>query len=232
HGNIYEVSLVLSGANEGATIDYTNLEHSSEQDFENGEALIEPNFLIHSVEEEENFLPADEDPEEDVTENNEENITTEEVEELSHAATKGGTSVANTQETEDNRTIKDVLDTLNDDQKAAVAYLLANQEGGSDETAQQSDEFEGDETLKHSVFNDGLAYAEAGYLTEDGSVLTHGDANAILAQAATSKVTSLVDVFANAGISEDDLKHGISNIEALFPNTTAQGSVTVVNPKG
>lgn len=286
HGNIYEVSLVLAGANEGATIEWTNLEHSAvNEDFENGEAIIESDFLLHSAEDEADILKhaarakdsedeeddeeeadkakakkgkkptfikgqkpdfgkgdAEDEDEEDEGENGEgaKDPKDSEDKNIKHADTNGGSQVADKAQSseDDNRTIKDVLDTLNDDQKSAVAYLLADAAGdtGSDEeddeeTAKHSEDIEGEDTLKHSVFNNQNSEAE-GYVATDGTILTHSDANNILAQAASSKVTSLVDVLANAGVAEDDLKHGITNIEALFPNTQAQGGITVVNPTG
>lgn len=47
HGSIKEVSLVLSGANPGAMIDYVNVEHS--EDGKGGEAIINTGFLIHAA---------------------------------------------------------------------------------------------------------------------------------------------------------------------------------------
>lgn len=47
HGSIKEVSLVLSGANPGAMIDYVNLSHSDGA--EKSEAIINTGFLIHAA---------------------------------------------------------------------------------------------------------------------------------------------------------------------------------------
>ena len=61
HGMIREVSLVLAGANPGACIDYLNLEHSDDEDYEN-EAVIYTNenfSLYHAAEDD-----TDEKPEE------------------------------------------------------------------------------------------------------------------------------------------------------------------------
>ncbi|MCS5737109.1 HK97 family phage prohead protease, partial [Herbiconiux daphne] len=102
HGSIYEVSLVMVGANSGATIDYTNLAHSSEEDFDNGEGIFYNGMLVHSGEDEPEL-------EEETAEK-----VSEESEELTHA--DGGADVA---DKNDERTVGDVLDTLTEEQKIA-----------------------------------------------------------------------------------------------------------------
>lgn len=49
HGMIREVSLVLSGANEGAFIDYVHMAHSDGEDFDDGEATIWTQTEIDNV---------------------------------------------------------------------------------------------------------------------------------------------------------------------------------------
>ena len=45
-GDIGEVSLVISGANSGAVIDYVSMNHSSFNEFDDGEAIIYTNVAI------------------------------------------------------------------------------------------------------------------------------------------------------------------------------------------
>lgn len=49
HGIIREVSLVLSGANEGAYIDYVSAAHSDEGDFDDGEAVVYTQTEIDNI---------------------------------------------------------------------------------------------------------------------------------------------------------------------------------------
>jgi len=94
HGMIREVSLVLSGANPGAIIDYPVLAHSGEEVFD--EAII--------------YMSDD-----------------DEITSLSHSDEKQeeeGESMPNN-EFEENSNFDDIMDTLNDDQRDAVAALLA-----------------------------------------------------------------------------------------------------------
>ena len=89
-GNIREVSLVLAGANPGAFIDNVNLVHS-DGEFEviSDEAYITTGFEL----------------------------------ELSHAST--ATDTATVDNAPDQKTLQDILDTLNEEQTVAVNYLLS-----------------------------------------------------------------------------------------------------------
>lgn len=103
------------------------------------------------------------------------------------------------QHADDDATVEDVFNTLNEEQKKVVYYLLsqvAQDSANSSDTAKHS--FDGGFDMKHNVFDDS-------YYEED-DVLTHDEFNAIMADA--SNATSLKDVF---------LEHGIENLDVLFP---------------
>ena len=99
---------------------------------------------------------------------------------------------------DDDATIQDVFNTLNDDQKNMVYYLLSQVSDDSDDVAQHSYD-EGDFDMKHNVFDEA-------YYEDDADVLTHDEFSAIQEEARSS--TSLKDVF---------LQHGIENLDILFP---------------
>lgn len=124
HGVIREVSLVLSGANPGATIDFVMQHDSDSLDgffyFLNGD----PCELMHSEENSDEDSEHDEDPEEDEMKNDYE-------EEIEHTDNE-------------RKSIEDILDTLNDEQKAAVVALL---EASEEEHAANNSE----EKVKHSA---------------------------------------------------------------------------------
>jgi len=181
-GILREMSLVLSGANPGARIDNLNFAHEDGSEYEVEDQVViysgEP-ILIHDEELEGETMP-DETPE-TVEEENEE--------ELQHA------------DGED-RTVADVMNTLNEEQRTAVYAVLAMALEGSADLA-QSDE-EGD-PMKKNVFEDG----------SNEPYLSHEDlekfATAVFHDA--PRLGSFREAFlAHAGT------YGIDNISYLFPD--------------
>lgn len=152
HGLIYEVSLVLAGANPGAFIEHV-MTHSDEGEVESDKAVIFTDMIIHSAD----TLPEDDLEEEEMLEKETD---------LQHA--------------DDDVTIGDVLGTLDDAQMEAVTALIANliEEDGDEEMKQnvfagQTEELD---VLTHSdqleIFNDAK---QLGSLRE--SILQHGITN-------------------------------------------------------
>lgn len=112
-----------------------------------------------------------------------------------------------TKKIDDEETVADVFNTLNEKQKTVVYALI----GQALEDAEGTDEYddEGDNDMKHNVFdNDEMA---------QNRVLSHSDEQAILALAKQSNVGSLktaMEIFAN---ENETLAHGFEDYEALFP---------------
>lgn len=187
HGMIYEVSLVLSGANPGATID-TVMQHSEGGDEESG--TIYTGNLIHSADD----------------------ILKPEVEETELA------------ETTEPRTIEDIIETMNEEQKDAVYALvgmIADQEETAEETKEETkEEVEEKETMKHNVFDESTKQ-------DNGASLKHGY-NEALTFAQQNKASSLKDVI--AGSDNELLQHGINSIEMLFPEgfNSTNGNVPIL----
>lgn len=186
HGNIREVSLVLAGANPGAYIE-TVLFHGEGTEAE--EAIIWNNGdleIYHSDEEEEdetnqedpkkdpNKKPDQEDPKLDPKDKEKE---------LEHS---------NKEESKmdpKEKTIQEVFDTLNEEQKLMVYALVgAAQEEGDG----------GDEEMKQNAFDK--------QTEREDEFLTHAEFTEALADA--KRNGSLKDAF---------LAHGIDNIDTLFP---------------
>lgn len=124
---------------------------------------------------------ADVDDDEEDVEGEEELDEEEDEEEIEHA---------------DDDTVEDVWNTLDEDQKNLVYYLVS--QAVEKENVKHGAIDEGDVDMKHNVFD------EAYY--EDEDVLTHDEFTAIMEDA--SNATSLKDVF---------LAHGITNLDVLFP---------------
>lgn len=147
HGMIREVSLVLSGANPGAVIDYPILAHSGEEVYD--EAIIymsddEGIELAHSDEE---------DKEKDVADNKE----------LMH-------------EDQSDETIEDVFNTLSEKQKNAVyAIIGAALEDDEAEHADEDGEYfydEGDDNvMKHNVFDNDYRVEETLSHSDEEAIL-------------------------------------------------------------
>ena len=185
HGVIYEVSLVLAGANPGAMIE-TVVQHSEEGDSEFG--IIYPGTLIHSFDD---ILPNEEPEPEPETKPETISEPETEPENIKHA--EGESKM------DKDKTVGDVLDTLTEEQAAAVQILLETV------VEEYEDEEEGDDGVKQNVFNGNEADQRA-------DVLRHGASEA-LSFAMKNGASSLKQVME----ADENLQHGINSIEMLFP---------------
>ena len=180
HGIIYEVSLVLAGANPGAMIDSV-VTHSEDGD---EEAIVYPGTLIHSFD--------------DVLGHTSTAEKEEEEDELTHKDEVKKVA-------KDDKTIGDVIETMNDEQKDAVYALLGMVAAGDD--IDEDDQKGDDGDMKQNVFNKGTDGNEE-------ETLKHS-MQEVLQFAQKHKVSSLKDVILE---NEDGLQHGINSIEMLFPD--------------
>lgn len=196
HGNIVEVSMVLSGANPGALIDNVALEHSDGSWTES-----EDEAVIYSG----------------LTLSHDSGETTEDTESMDEDEVYD----------EDDLTVADVLETLDDDQRLAVAALIEEISGdvdAEDEDFDEDEEFDedydedydedaehgdsGGDTLMHSNIFEGDARAAM------GPHLSHADEELIFAEARKPGMTLRTAVLAHAA------DYGIKNPELLFPDAT------------
>lgn len=110
------------------------------------------------------------------------------------------------------RTVKDVFDTLNEEQKTAVYYLIGQaveDAKNADETDTEDEGYEEDYEVKHNAFE--------GYDEMNGSdmeFLSHSEFAEIVESA--KRNGSLKDAF---------LQHGIDDIEYLFPDDKMVGDM-------
>ena len=197
HGVIREVSLVLAGANPGAYIDTVMVHSDDDDDTEDAYIkFVEPdNVLFHS---------------DDSNDESTEPVTNESEEAIAHAEgddKKEDDMPANKQSASggDNRTVQDIIDTMNEDQKN-ILYALVGMaaDGGDEEDDVKHNVFEGDDemnALAHAedfaeIIRDAKRY---GSLKE--SALQHGYED-----------ISLDDVL------QHDATYGIDQIDYLFPD--------------
>lgn len=197
HGNIVEVSMVLSGANPGALIDNVALEHSDGSWTES-----EDEAVIYSG----------------LTLSHDSGETTEDTESMDEDEVYY----------EDDLTVADVLETLDDDQRLAVAALIEEISGDVDAEDEDFDEDEEldedyddedyDEDAEHGDFGgDTLMHSnifEGDARNHMGPHLSHADEEQIFAEARQPGMTLRTAVLAHAA------DYGIKNPELLFPDAT------------
>lgn len=170
HGAIREVSLVLAGANPGAFIDSV-IAHGEESEEEAVIFTGEDIVLSHASEDK----PENKDPEP------KEDGKKEEMKE------------------ENKKTVKEVFDTLTEEQKTVV-YAIIGQI--MEESQNESKDIEGGkEEMKHNVFDNDKENKE--------EVLSHSDTEAIFS-----------DARRYGSLKDSVLAHGITNLEYLFPEDT------------
>lgn len=200
HGNIVEVSMVLSGANPGALIDNVALEHSDGSWTESeDEAIIYSGLTLShdsgDITEDTYSMDDDEVYDED-----------------------------------DDMTVADVLETLDDDQRLAVAALIEEISGDVDDDDEDYDDDEYDvddedyddedyeEDAEHGDFGgDTLMHSnifEGDALYSVGPQLSHAEEEQIFAEARMPGMTLRTAVLAHAA------DYGIKNPELLFPDAT------------
>ena len=227
HGDIREVSLVVAGANPGAFIDFVDMAHGEGGEQEMILSAYEPISL---------YRPDEKPP-------------------LIHkAGSEDGKKEdkpkgdGKEEKPEDEKTVQDVVDSMTEEQRTVMYALIGaameeldsqkgKGDGGDDDDDdpdKKSDKTKGgNKTMKHNVFENED--------TQD-TVLSHSDRADILALAKSNSVGSLqtaLKIYAE----QNELKHGIDNIESLFPDfkdlrpgapervTRDQGWVTAVMQK-
>lgn len=225
HGDIREVSLVVAGANPGAFIDFVDMAHGEGGEQEMILSAYEPISLFSSEDKPPLVHKADDKPSAD--DNQKEDKS------------KGD----NDDKSKKDKTVQDVIDGMTEEQKTVMYALIgaAMEEKDSDSAEDDDDDPDnkseknkgGNKTMKHNVFDNED--------TQD-TVLSHSDREGIIALAKTNSVGSLqtaLKIYAE----QNELKHGIDNIESLFPDfkdlrpgapervTRDQGWVTVVMQK-
>ena len=205
HGAIREVSLVLAGANPGAYID-SIMCHGDNSDEEGIIYTGEDIELAHSEEnaseEEEALVHASED---NNSEENAESVNNKE-EEIKMAESEMKEEIVHAEKSEE-KTVKDVFDTLTEEQKAVVYALI----GQALEDAGVADDAEEDKNIKHSEGGNETMYTNVfdRNETQEANYLTHADQKEILENA--KNVGSFKKAVAMWG--DDHLEHGFGASE-------------------
>lgn len=206
HGVIREVSLVLAGANPGAFIDNVSIAHSdgTYTDLED-EAVI---YFDSDVCLEHDDTDDDDDDEEDTSESEEskENESeSEKSDETKEDSEKDADSDSDSDEEIEHsddakkKTVQDVIDSMTDEQKNVMYFLIGSALEGEQGEAKHDDL--GDEEMKKNIFDKSTE--------ETNDTLSHSEIQDIINEAVTGK----------ASLKETFLAHGITNIDYLLPET-------------
>ena len=208
HGAIREVSLVLAGANPGAYID-TVMIHSDDDTEEAEIQFVDetPSVMFHS-----------EELVEEETETEEEEKPAEGDDTLSHAESEKKEEEGsmpenqNTNSSSDEKTVQDVIDTMNEEQKN-VLYALVGMaaEGDVDDTTDEEDQ-----DMKHNVFEGDNGTNSLAHAEDFAEILRDAKRYGSLKESALQH--GYEDLTVDDVISHADGDYGIGNIDYLFPD--------------
>mgnify|MGYP002677903216 CR=1 FL=1 len=194
HGFIREVSLVLAGCNPGALIDEV-IKHSADEDYEGGEAFIyndDSLSLTHGMD-------PDGNPLEDISHSADSGdaVTDDE-------ATQEEAKMADEKNVNKEETVEDVFNTLTEKQKNVVYAIIGSVMPDEDKDDTDGEE---DDTVKHNAFDKDT----------NQTVLKHSmdEINQVVKTAKSHG--TMKAAFEDAGMTGDELAHGIDNIDWLFP---------------
>lgn len=135
---------------------------------------------------------------------------------LTHADEESGEKET---EMDNEKTIGDVIATMNDEQKQAL-YVLIGEALNEDDDDDEDEDYDADEEMshgddegetlmKHNVFDNEYSY-------DDGEVLTHADMQEIFKEA--KRQGSLKAAVEDYAMSHADGDYGIKDIDTLFPD--------------
>ena len=243
HGNIKELSVVLAGANMGATIQNVMLAHGDGLwDELEDEAIIfyemPDEFLSHAdrkdedeeeeEEEEADESGADEDEEDSDSESESEEEEDEDVEKdrkkLQHADDEGGE--------ESGKTVKEIFDSMTEEQKNVCYFLIGQAQKGEagdeeDDEAAEHDDLDEDDDEEDEPMRK-KAFEQNNHVPAE--ILSHDDMKAIIQRGI--KLGSMRQAWEEALENNDTLSHsvynddgteqtyGVANIDYLFPDYT------------
>lgn len=231
HGTIREVSLVYAGANDGAYIDYPVVAHSEDEEIE---AYIyvgeEYGILSHSADSKKKKDEDEEEKEEDKPkqqskseEKSEEPKENDKVEEKTDEEDTENMADEKEKTTEKEKTVEDVINSMTEEQKKVMYYLVgaaaAEKEGKADE---DDDEVEHSDYMEENVMHFNAFDTQS---APAGMYLSHSDEESILA--AARKCGSFKQAMEDF-MTENDLMHADGDPKAVsgfdsYPTTAGTG---------
>lgn len=227
HGMIREVSLVLSGANPGATIDYVSMAHSEYAD-DDGDVEV----IIRTGEEIELLHAEEDDAEEGDSLKEIYDSMDEKQREVLHFMVGAALETQNEEVVQSNlehavsegAALEDVYEAFTEEQKNVVNHMIGAALEAQKELAQTDIDNKAEDVLAHKEGTEmtGNVFDQNNKPEgNSGPFLTHADGMAILEDA--RKRGSFKEA-AYAFLDNKGFKHGITSIETLFPDAKSIGT--------
>lgn len=201
-GEVCELSLVHKGANPEAFIETVMMHNDNgEEEFEVN-IFTGENIIVHADKDEKMEKPVEnEEKKEDKME--ESNMACNpDKKKLVHEDQSGSEPKG--------KTVQDVLDTMNEEQRNACYLLVEQALKDAGVELEEDDEQEEGETMKHNIF-------ENETMENEGIVLSHADMEAIMSEA--KRCGSLKEAF----FAHADQTYGIDGVDLMFPDAQLVG---------
>ena len=223
HGNIRELSVVLAGANKGATIENVLLAHGDLIDELDDEAIVYNDDvpICHSEDASKQLKEAAEEGSGDEAEEEEEAMKNDKDQEtLQHAdgAEEGG-----------EKTVQEIWDSMTEEQQTVCYYMIGEAvNGGADDDEDDDDGDEAEHSYKEDENDMKANVFDRNHAPAPEDILSHEDQVKIIDRA--KKLGSMKDAWEEALETNDALSHdvfnddgtkqtyGIANIDYLFPD--------------
>ena len=233
HGSIKEVSLVLAGANRKACIEYPVLAHGDDTEEDMTEAYIwmgDEFTLAHSNKDDDEMSLDDIRDELKGTEDK----TPEEKSDDQNASEKKEKTEMDEKKTESSKTIGEILDGLNDEQKMAVATVIGyvKQEKTNGKDADSDEKEEKEDAVEHSEGGNTMQYnAFETPEMNNAAYLSHADEEQIIANAKKlGTLKGAIDAYAE----ENSLSHdGLAPVSGFtsYPSGQTPAGVDALFPE-
>jgi hypothetical protein len=211
HGDIKELSLVMAGANPGAKIEHVMIHGEEEEGMFAAEIefnLDEPTIEHSEGSVELGFKATQEDNKEEPEEDT-----------IKHA--EGESDGGDT-------SVQDVLNSLNDDQKDAVEFLVNSVAAAAVEAALQNENNNKEDTdMRHSIFENANETQKFALTADDqAAIIAHaaerggvGSMKAAVEDFIDLTNETYADTISHADGDEDPQDYGIVDIDMLFPDS-------------
>lgn len=239
HGEIYEVSLVLKGANPGAVIEHVML-HSAygTEEYESDRATIYTGLtqvLLHSDDSDEEV---DEEKEGRMSRSYEElleGLTDEEIATLVNGVVDDIAEAIDAEDDEEAQNELEIngLDEDTDFDEEDDSDYDSEEDGfeSEDGYSEGDDSADAGESVSHSIFEgeDILKHNQF----QGAATVDHKELDTLLHSAISGNASTLAGVLrANGVLGEDSIQHGLVGMETLFPQPATNGGLNVYNPSG
>lgn len=243
HGEIYEVSLVLKGANRGALIEH-KLTHSDDgsDSFDESSGIIytglKDTILQHKDQGEQTMSKTVGDVLDTLNDDQAEIVL---------LGLKHGFDALTKEDDE-------VLETLTDDQVQAISTVISEagaiedseaDEAYGEDDGEGAEGYEGDDgagegasegaSVAHNAFEEGEEYYMKHNAFQSNVEDYSYEVDTLIQSAIDTRASSLAGVLVDNGLGSEEgvtLQHGIQNIDVLFPETKLQKGIQVYNPVG